>query len=420
MRHKLRIEAVPEPHLLQRVLVAVSGRGFVPVRVESSKQGSLLRIDLELEGDRPAQPLARRLQRLVNISRVEVADEGLPREVQLGEVEEAARRLAAFLRPSPAVYCERWRAWLKLESLHPTGAFEVRGALNAVLAEIEQGDRRPLAAVDQGNHARALAWAGQRLGLAVHVFAHGDTHPSRAVACRELDAEVTQSEANLAETEEYARSLAQRNGWRFVSPCDDLDILAGQGTAARELVEVRPAIVILPAGAGSLAAGMRPVLKAHGIEAVGVRIERGEGRVRAGEDEVEGEALPAQVPKEGFLAPQPSGRPFAQPDFHGAFDQTVTIGQDELRSALAELVKIEGIAADAAGASSVAALRRRAYGRKAAIVTGGDFDSGLLVEILSAQSAPCSAPDASTPRSRSLQENRSEDLGQEHEEEKRR
>ena len=88
-----------------------------------------------------------------------------PLPLSLAHVFRAARRLRPYLEATPTVFSERHQAWLKLETEQVTGAYKVRGALNALLKQVESGDRRPVVAASAGNHGAAVAWAANRLEL---------------------------------------------------------------------------------------------------------------------------------------------------------------------------------------------------------------------------------------------------------------
>src|SRR6516165_9424905 len=89
--------------------------------------------------------------------------------VAADDVFAAYERLQRILPPTPAVYSESRAAFLKLDSLQVTGAFKVRGALNALAAQVERGDHRPVIAASAGNHAQGVAWAARRFGLRVRL-----------------------------------------------------------------------------------------------------------------------------------------------------------------------------------------------------------------------------------------------------------
>src|SRR4026207_174711 len=94
--------------------------------------------------------------------------------VSAGAVRAAQARLRAHLAATPLHYAERFGCWLKLENLQRTGSYKVRGALNALLAAHERGDRRPVIAASGGSHAEGWAWAGYRRNVpAIAVMPHG-------------------------------------------------------------------------------------------------------------------------------------------------------------------------------------------------------------------------------------------------------
>jgi threo-3-hydroxy-L-aspartate ammonia-lyase len=165
------------------------------------------------------------------------------------------------------------RVWLKCEPLQRTGSFKLRGATNAVRA-LPAGTRG-VVAVSSGNHAQAVAYAGRAAGLPVTVVMNADANGAKVASTIAYGATVVSDGVDPTNREEIARSLAEREGLALVHPFDDWNVIAGQGTAALELLEDVESLdsVVTPIGGGGLLSGTAlacrlasPSTRAYGAE----------------------------------------------------------------------------------------------------------------------------------------------------------
>ena len=219
----------------------------------------------------------------------------------------ARRRIAGVavrtpLAPSPDLSARTGRnVYLKLETQQVTGAFKIRGAANRLLSLSPDEQARGVVTVSTGNHGRAVAYVGGRLGVRVVVCVPDLVLPHKVAAMRALGAEVVVQGANQDEAEAHAAALAGREGLVNVSPFDDLHVIAGQGTIGLEILEECPQIdtVVVPLSGGGLMGGIAFALKAadSGIRTVGVSMARGPVMV---ESVKAGRVL--QLPEEPTLA----------------------------------------------------------------------------------------------------------------------
>ena len=181
--------------------------------------------------------------------------------VGIDDVRAAAARLQPYLRETP---CEE-SAWLsaiagapvfvKWESLQPTGSFKVRGALHKLLRLRERGVTRVLA-VSAGNHGQGVAHAARLLGMEATVVVPESAAPTKVQAIQRYGVELLARGRDYDAAETEARALAETRGVEFVSPYNDPDVIAGQGTAVLELCAVCPfETLVVPVGGGGLLAG---------------------------------------------------------------------------------------------------------------------------------------------------------------------
>ncbi|MDX6657777.1 MAG: threonine dehydratase, partial [Solirubrobacteraceae bacterium] len=165
---------------------------------------------------------------------------------------------------------------LKAESLHRTGSFKIRGALNK-LAAVGEACSRGVVCGSAGNHAQALAFAARARGVRCEVFMPADASIGKSEATAALGATVRLRGASVDECLVAAHERAAETGMVFVHPFDDPDVVAGQGTLGLELLEDVPdlAKVIVPLGGGGLTSGVAVAIKAArpDVEIVGVQVE---------------------------------------------------------------------------------------------------------------------------------------------------
>lgn len=195
----------------------------------------------------------------------------------------ALRRIRPYLVQSPLIRAHEierligCRVSLKLENLQPTGAFKVRGAFNSILSLDENQRQRGVIVASGGNHAKAIAYAAQRLG--VHAVVCMSRHAPRASQdyCASLGAAVELTDTH-PEAFTRAAALASMHGSHLIHPFADPAVMAGQGTIALEVLEQVPDVtdLVVSVGGGGLLSGMtvatralKPTVRMWGVETEG-------------------------------------------------------------------------------------------------------------------------------------------------------
>ncbi len=202
------------------------------------------------------------------------------------QVRKAAERIRGHVRRTPTITTELdLDLRLKPECFQVTGSFKPRGAFNAVLSLIEAKKRLAgVIAVSSGNHAQAVALAAQTVGLPALILIPEDANPAKVAATRALGAEVIQDGITFANREQRLREVMKERGFTLVHPFDDWDVIHGQGTAVRELLEDAPGleVVVAPVGGGGLLAGSAISAKSHNsaLRVVGVEPEAADDAYR--------------------------------------------------------------------------------------------------------------------------------------------
>ena len=186
-----------------------------------------------------------------------------PEGFGLAEVERAATRIAGRVHRTPVLASRLLdrelgcQVLLKAEHLQRVGAFKARGAFSALLALDPARRAAGVLAVSSGNHGQAVALAAAETGGRAVVVMPAGSNPAKVAATRAYGAEVVTDGVTGENRERFAAELAERRGLHLVHPFDDHDVMAGQGTAALELLAEVPDLdlVLVPVGGGGLIAG---------------------------------------------------------------------------------------------------------------------------------------------------------------------
>ena len=191
----------------------------------------------------------------------------------------AASRIAGLVRETPLDYSPIFSAetgaevWFKLENLQHTGSFKLRGAANRLMT-LTPGQRASgCVAASSGNHGAAVAYAMAKLNISGVIFVPEQTSPTKVDAIRSYGGDVRFFGTDGLDTEIYARDYAERNGMFYVSPYNDEEVIAGQGSCGVEITAQLPDVdhVFVAIGGGGLISGVGSVLRRHrkGVRIVG-------------------------------------------------------------------------------------------------------------------------------------------------------
>lgn len=147
--------------------------------------------------------------------------------------------------------------YFKCENFQKVGAFKYRGATNALLLMKKEELQRGVATHSSGNHAAALALAARNQGVPAYIVMPENAPEVKINAVRNYGAEITFCKPNLKAREEGLKDILQRTGAGFIHPYDNFNVICGQGTVAKELLEDIPApdIIMAPVGGGGLLSG---------------------------------------------------------------------------------------------------------------------------------------------------------------------
>jgi threonine dehydratase len=195
--------------------------------------------------------------------------------VNSADVDAAARVLAPFAVRTPLISSPALdqrvgtRVFLKPEMLQRTGSFKFRGAFNKMSSIPQSARGGGVVAFSSGNHAQGVAAAAQILNMPAIIVMPADAPLSKRERTKAYGAEVVLYDRDREDREAIARDIAGKRGATLVRPYDDPLVIAGQGTAGREIAEdmaalgVAPDIVVAPASGGGLIAGVATAIKAR-------------------------------------------------------------------------------------------------------------------------------------------------------------
>jgi threonine dehydratase len=276
--------------------------------------------------------------------------------------------------------------WLKFENLQFTAAYKERGALNKLLQLSAEERARGVIAASAGNHAQAVAYHAKRLGIPATIVMPATTPTVKVTQTAGHGATVVLHGDMFDDAYARARELALENGYVFVHPFDDPQIIAGAGTVALEMLEDAPDLdmFVVPIGGGGLMSGVSIASRSikPDIELIGVEAELYPSMKCAIQDchmPLGGDTL-----AEGIAVKQPGEltscilREYA--------NDVVLVSERDLERAVAMLVGIEKTVVEGAGAAGLAAMiadPERYKGKKiATLLCGGNIDTHLLANVL--------------------------------------
>ena len=300
----------------------------------------------------------------------------------LPEIERARERLDGVARVTPVYPSETFSRLagrpvvLKAENLQRTGSFKIRGAYVKLSSLEPEQLAAGVVASSAGNHGQAVAWAARELGAPARIFMPQDSPMAKVEATRSYGAEVELTGATFEETLETALAYVEQTDGTFVHPYEDTLVISGQGTIGLELAEQVDELetVVLPIGGGGLASGIslalravRPGLRIVGVQAAGTR-----------------PGGPGYSIADGIAVKEPGK--LSTEILRETLDDIVAVSDEQIAEAIVLLAERTKFVVEGAGAVSVAAtlegLVGGGYGPVLALLSGGNIDASLMVQVL--------------------------------------
>lgn len=277
----------------------------------------------------------------------------------------------------------------KMEYLQETGSFKERGARNAMLLLTDEQKKKGVVAASAGNHALALAYHGQLLGIPVRVVMPVVAPMVKRQRCLQFGAQVELYGNNIGEAKEKADEYVISDGMTYVHGFDGIDVIAGAGTLGLEILDEIPDVdaIVLPIGGAGLIAGLSlaiKTLKPH-VQVIGVEPEYAASFLAA-----EANGGPIKIPMEptlgdGLAVPCVGANAFALA--HKYVDKVVTVNEQDIALAILRIVEIEKGVVEGAGATPLAAIiagkLEELKGKKVVLVLcGGNIDPSVLGRVI--------------------------------------
>ncbi|WP_333860364.1 threonine ammonia-lyase [Clostridium sp.] len=310
----------------------------------------------------------------------------------LEDVLEARKRIKDICINTELIYSSEYsmesgnQVYIKPENLQITGAFKLRGALNKISKLSEDNKKKGLIASSAGNHAQGVAYAANKLGIKATIVMPETTPLIKIQATKNYGAEVVLKGKVYDEAYEEAKRLEKEKGYTFIHPFDDLDVMAGQGTIALEIIEKLKDVdaIVVPIGGGGLISGIsvaakfiNPNIKIIGVQADGanpMKYSFDRGKLTSAEN-IDTIADGAAVKNPGKLTFQVIKK---------YVDEIVTVSDQQLMEDVYILLEKHKLVAEATGAMSLAALGKLKFKNKKVVclISGGNIDVVTMSALL--------------------------------------
>ena len=317
-------------------------------------------------------------------------------ELTIADIRQARERIASTARRTP-LERSRWlsaehgrEVFLKLECFQLTGSFKIRGAMAKLSALTPDERSHGVLTVSAGNHGLAVAHCSEVLRLDATIVVPETASQAKVASIRRYPVTLIERGATYDDAERAAREMERESGLTFVSPYNDREVIAGQGTIGLEILEDSPGIdvVVVPVGGGGLLAGVaiaakaiNPRIKVYGAELLTsptMTAALDAGRIV----EIEEQATIADGCA-GNIEPGSMTFPIIQ----RLVDGIILVSEDSIRTAIARIAREDHLMIEGSAAVSVAALSdAHLEGNSvAAIVTGRNISLDVFAEVIRAE-----------------------------------
>lgn len=312
----------------------------------------------------------------------------------IDDIRAAADRLAGHIERTPCRFSRTLseitgaQVWVKFENLQFTAAYKERGALNKLLQLGENVKKRGVICASAGNHSQALAYHAARLGIPVTIVMPRTTPFMKVQQTRAHGAEVVLDGEGYDDASAHAQQICDERDLVFVHPFNDLDVMAGQGTVALEMLEDVPELEVLPVpiGGGGLIAGVataarsiKPDIRIVGLEPAMYPSFTAKMRGMNAAPQVGASTI-----AEGIAVKTVGDQTYAIA--RPLIDDVLLLEEPYLERAIALYCNVEKTVAEGAGAASLAGLLaypEKFRGKKCGLIlTGGNIDTRLLASVL--------------------------------------
>ena len=312
--------------------------------------------------------------------------------MKLQDFTTAREHLQKVLLPTHLIYSPIFseesgnQIYIKPENLQKTGAFKIRGAYNKINKLTEEEKKRGVIASSAGNHAQGVAYAARELGIKAVIVMPKTTPLIKVQSTKKYGAEVVLYGDVYDDAYQKAKELEAQEGYVFVHPFDDIDVLEGQGTIALEILEEMPdaEVIVVPIGGGGLISGIaaaakmiKPDIKIIGVEPSGA----------ASATEALKKNKVVTLPEANTIADGTAVKRIGDLTFNCIkqyVDEVVTVDDYELTEAFLLLAEKHKLIAENSGILPLAALKKLTErGKKVVpVVSGGNIDVLMISSMI--------------------------------------
>lgn len=306
--------------------------------------------------------------------------------------EEASEIVKKVTQETKLVYSEFFsnrtgnKVYFKPENMQVTGAYKIRGAYYKISTLTEEEKEKGLITASAGNHAQGVAYAAKAFGAKAVIVMPTTTPLIKVERTKSYGAEVILHGNVYDEACEYAYELADKHGYTFIHPFDDLAVATGQGTIAMEIIKELPLVdyILVPIGGGGLATGvstlvkqLNPKIKVIGVEPAGANcmqasLLNGEVMTLPGVNTI----------ADGTAVKRPGEHIF--PYIQKNVDEIITVEDEELVVAFLDMVENHKMIVENSGLLTVAALKHLKFQDKkvVSILSGGNMDVITMASVV--------------------------------------
>lgn len=310
----------------------------------------------------------------------------------LDKIYHAQEILRGVARTTDILYaptlCPGVELYLKTENLQTTGSFKLRGAYYKISMLTDSERQQGVIACSAGNHAQGVALAASKNNIPSVICLPSGAPRSKIKATRAYGAEVVLVDGVYDDAYNHALSLQRENGYSFIHPFDDEDVIAGQGTVALEVLRQVSNIdaIVIPIGGGGLASGCAYAIKMINprVKVYGAQAEKAASMLASIRNGEIVELGTATTIADGIAVKKPGRMTYELCSRY--LDDIVTVSDEEIISAIITLLERCKILAEGAGAASLAAVMFSKIDltskRTVCLITGGNMDLGILSKII--------------------------------------
>lgn len=319
-----------------------------------------------------------------SLSRASSDMNGLP---DLSTIREARNLLRNYFQQTPLVKAPSLskadaEAWLKIESVLPTGSFKPRGALFGLAANLKRQNIEEVTACSTGNHGAAVAFAAKTLGVRATIFLPDNPNPVKRRKIEELGARIVMTgSADLLEASERAKEYSARPGVYFLNDSGNTDLPSGPGTIGLEILEQLPEVtaVFVPMGDTALIRGIGAAVKQvnPSVRVIGVQAERAPAYVLSWRANKPVPTDSCDTCADGLATRMPDAQNVSA--ICRVVDDVLLVSEEQMIEAIRHLYQREGVLAEPAGAATTAAWLRQnsVSGRFALLLTGANISASV-------------------------------------------